>query len=272
MKAYVAIREQPHYRRDAFITGLKACGYDVRLGTPQTWDRDTVFCCWNRYNENHQHATRLEKAGGTVIVAENGYVGPGGVSPHDMEPRQIYALAIGGHNGSGTWPVGGPERWEALGVELKPWSHGEHILVCPNRSFGRPDLIMPLGWERKTVERLKQWTDRPIRIRPHPGNAPAKVPLAKDLENCSAVVVWSSSAGVHALAEGIPVFQCAPHWICEGAASKNLNMIEDPACDSERRLSAFQRLAWAQWHVDEIATGVPFQRLCTATPRATSTA
>src|SRR5687767_11497644 len=102
------------------MTGLAAAGYDVRAGGPQGIERGDVVVMWNRYAENHELANRVEREGGVVLVAENGYVGPGGVSPHAMEPRSVYALAIGGHNGSGSWTWGGPERWDVLGVALKP--------------------------------------------------------------------------------------------------------------------------------------------------------
>lgn len=270
-KAFVMIREQPHYRRDAFMAGLKAAGFDARTGGPRDVAPGDVLVTWNRYADVHELATRFERLGGTVLVAENGYVGPGGVSPHSMEPRQWYALAIGGHNGSGAWPAGGPERWDALGVELQPWrSDGEHILVCPNRSFGRPDLIMPYDWARKVEERLRKVTKREIRIRPHPGNNPVQArPLAEDLRGAHACVIWSSSAGVQALIAGVTVFCEAPSWICKAGVFKDVR-IADCRVTQERgtvgtmtieRKSALERLAWAQWHVDELATGEPFARL-----------
>lgn len=258
-RAFCLIRAEPHYRRDAFMSGLKAAGYDARTGAPTSVEAGDVVCMWNRYGDNHVLANRVEAAGGIVLVAENGYVGPGGDSPHQTNPREIYALAIGGHNGSGTWRVGGPERWDALGVDLKPWrTDGEHILVCPNRSFGRPDMMMPLGWERDVAARLARFTKRPIRIRPHPGNGAHAKPLAADLRDAWACVIWSSSAGVQALIAGVPVIYEAPHWICEDAAwhRDSLPGVESAPLNQDTfRPHAFRRMAWAQWLVSEIANG-----------------
>lgn len=266
-KAFVACRPEPRLRRDSFSTGLAALGYQVHGGLPDQADADTVLVIWNRYNENHSRANRVEAAGGRVIVAENGYMGPGGSVPKfdldcGFEPGHYIALALGGHNGSGTWPAGNCSRWLQLGVDLKPWhADGDHILVCPNRSFGRPDLIMPPDWPQQVCRRLHSLTRRPIRVRPHPGtHAPAR-PLEADLENCWAVVIWSSSAGVHALRQGVPVFREAPHWVCAAADSRNLAMIDNPAMDDDRRLSAFERMAWAQWTLAEIASGTPLRYL-----------
>lgn len=274
-RAFCLIRAEPHYRRDAFMSGLKAAGYDARTGAPTSVEAGDVVCMWNRYGDNHVLANRVEAAGGVVLVAENGYVGPGGVSPHQMNPREIYALAISGHNGSGTWFVGGPERWDALGVDLKPWrTDGEHILVCPNRSFGRPDMMMPLGWERDVAARLARFTKRPIRIRPHPGNGAHAKPLADDLRDAWACVIWASSAGLQALLAGIPVIYEAPYWIAEFSAVYGGPFLGEAISKIDRRLpvgsreEAMQRLGWAQWQVNEIAIGDPFRYLLRAARQA----
>jgi hypothetical protein len=255
LKAYCQIRTDPVYRREAFCKGLAAVGASVVLGGVPKAQAGDALLIWNRYGEWHNMASRFEDEGGTVIVAENAYLGV------DRSNRMRYAIALDGHNGSGAWPMGGPERWDALGIALQPWrTSGDHILLCPNRSFGRPDMIMPNLWAEKTAEELRRYTKRPVRIRPHPGNGPPKVPLADDLRNAHAVVVWSSSAGCEALVAGIPVFCCGPYWIARGAVSRGgLRTIDNPQLPD--RLPAMHRLAWAQWHVEEIASGEPFQHL-----------
>lgn len=274
MKAYCLIRPQPWYRREAFLTGLRMAGLDVKLGQPNHVDRDTVLVIWNRYNENHFLAQQVEAAGGIVLVAENGYLGQGCSTPKfdlhgGVQPDHYYALAIGGHNGSGQWPSGGPERFNWLGVPLQPWrTDGEHILICPSRNFGRPDLLMPSLWLNKITNAIRAFSKRPIRVREHPGNNRPQRDLAEDLKGAAAVVVWGSSAGVHALVQGIPVAAYAPHWICKGAAfegvSELLTIEQQPDVRDRytaRRQQAFERLAWAQWTVDEIASGVPIDHL-----------
>lgn len=256
MKAYCQIRSDPVYRRDAFCKGLAAVGCDVVLGgTPQGRPGDWLVI-WNRYGAFHEMATRFERDGGGVIVAENAYLGL------DRADRKRYAIALYGHNGSGAW-YSEPDatRWNALGIDVQPWrKDGEHILVCPNRGFGRPDLIMPGTWVERTVEDLRRFTRRPVRVRPHPGNAPPQIPLEDDLRNAWAVVVWMSSAGCHALVAGVPVFCCGPTWIAYDAASRGgLRTIDNPQLPD--RMPTLHRLAWAQWHVEEIARGEPFQYL-----------
>ncbi len=266
MRAYCLIRREPHYRREAFELGLKAAGYQVTDQPPQRGQAGDVLVIWNRYAHWEQMADRFEREGGTVIVAENGYIDPG-----RHTDRRWYALAVGGHNGQGKWPDLGPERWKAiaprLGVTLAPWrEHGEHVLVCPNRDFGRAGHIMPANWAQRTVDELRKYTKRPIRVRAHPGNNKPERELAEDLRDCWAMVIWYTSAGVQALLSGIPVICTAPAWICKQAAASRLDGVEQLGRFTfpDSRFTAFRRLASAQWHVDEIQTGEPFRHLLNA--------
>lgn len=260
MKAFCRIRDQPVYRRDAFLRGLVNAGYDVApiyaepVGAP-----GDVLVIWNRYGDNHELASRFERAGGKVVVAENGYVGV------DRNNRQRYALALAGHNGSGSWPVGDGQRWNALGIELQPWrTEGTHILICPNRSFGMPGFIQPGNWPAIIADRVRAVTRRPIRIRPHPGNEPPRKSLSEDLADAWACVIWSSSAGCEALIAGIPVFQCAPWWSMGSAACTDLKLLDNPPLPY--RMAACWSVAWQQWHVKEIESGEPFQHLLHRSP------
>lgn len=262
-RAFCLIRDQPIYRKDAFVQGLRAAGFTVSDRLPQKIEYSDVLLIWNRYAENHELACRFERAGANVLVAENAYLG---VNRLD---RQLYAISHSAHNGAGCWRVGAEDRFGRLGVVLEPWraasvpvgDANRHVLVAPNRSFGMPGMIMHPDWPERTVAAMRAMTSRPIRLRPHPGNDPPKRPLLLDLENCWCVVIWSSSAGVEALARGIPVICMAPHWICRSAASTNLRLVENPPHDDESRLRAMRTMAWAQWTVEEIRAGVPFMHL-----------
>ncbi len=254
--AYNLTRRETYYRHEVFSAGLRAAGYEVKCAGVDGRPGD-VMLCWNRYGEYDQIATRFEKMGGKVIVAENGYLrGP-------KDGGDYYAMAVGGHNGSGAISMGGPERWAALSLDLAPWrADGGHVLVAPNRSFGTPGRIQPEDWTRDVAKRLAKLTKREIRVRPHPHNDPPKKPLADDLAGAWAVVVWGSSAGVKALVAGIPVIHECPRWICEGATDpRGIAGIEDPWMDDGDRLEAMQRLAWSQWSLAEIEAGLPFEAL-----------
>lgn len=254
MRAFSLVRKDPHYRHEAFLKGLAAAGYEVHDRAPDRARPGDVLVTWNRYGHVEQICDRFEAEGGTVLVAENGYV----KGRHDG--GDYYALAIHGHNGSGRWNVGGPERWDALGVELKPWrTGGKHILVAPNRSFGMRGTVMPDRWGEQAAERLRKQTALPVRLRLHPGNNRPAVPLEDDLRDAWAVVIWSSSVGVKALIEGIRVVCEASYWICKDASASDLN-VANWKCEAYRE-TAMRALAWAQWSISEIGSGDAFRYL-----------
>lgn len=229
---------------DAFSRGLDAAGYAV-AGAGEKVD---VSIVWGG----------RDNPPGTVLVAENGYL-------NGACGRPYVALAADGHNGAGRWPAGSAERLATLNVDLKPWrTRGEHILVCPSRGLKTSEMPQPDGWTEWVVEKLKRYTDREIRVRPHPGNWKPRTKehaasLARDLEGAHACVIWASSAGVKSLMQGVPVIFKAPHWICAEAAGSRLEDIESPPMPD--RTPAFERLASAQWSLDEIASGAPFRAL-----------
>lgn len=250
-RALVLIKDSPHYRRDSFIAGLKAIGYEVvrRLVDPGPGD---CLVVWNLMGGNEKLADSFKARGAKVLVTENSYISPPG--------RQMYAVSLGGHAGAGSFPVGDGSRWQALGIEAKPWrKDGDHILVCAQRGLGSRQMASPHMWHQKAVARLQKLTKRPIRVRAHPGNKTGGVPLERDLKGAWACVVWSSAAGVRALVEGVPVFFDAPRWICAEAALPLRDWVEHPLTNDAWREKALHRLSWGQWSPEEIATGGPLK-------------
>lgn len=247
MRALNLLRESLHYRRDAFDAGLQAVGFElVRQCThPEPGD---VLVIWNRYGGYHDIAAHFEHSGGHVVVAENGYLGK------EWQGGNWYALALGHHAGAGQWHVGGPERWDRMGVELERWRDGQgDIVILGQRGIGEPGIASPYGWAEAVQRRIGG------RIRPHPGQHAPAVPMRKDFSDARAVVTWHSGAALHALLMGVPVFYGFPQWI--GAeAGRPLDEFEQGPRYGDR-LAMFRRLAWAQWTLDEIRTGDAFAHL-----------
>lgn len=250
MKVCNLIRSAPHYRADAFAAGLAAIG-----GTPAGVNDCDVLVIWNRYGGWEKDADRVERRGGRVLVAENGYMG------NEFAGSRWYAIGVGQHNGAGWWPVGGPERWDSLGVELAPWREGREIVVLPQRGIGPFGVAMPARWTREAMDKLARLTKRPVRVREHPGQGEGK-PLAEDLADCHAVVTWGSGAAIKALALGVPVYYDFPDWIGGPAGLRFGVDMSAPLRDDEARLQMFRRMAWAMWRLDEIGSGEAFRKLC----------
>ena len=261
------IRPGPEYRRQQFEAGLEEAGFTLvdppyKLTDPKPGD---LLVTWNLIGAMQGEAARFRQAGATVIVAENGYLGAElnhHNKPFDSEGRQLYALALDRHAGAGNWPVGDASRWVSQGIGVYPWrTDGEHLLVLGQRGIGEPGVAAPRGWAELATQTLKHHTSRPVRIRPHPGREPEKArPLLEDLEGCWAVVVWSSNAGLQALCRGYPMICDFSKWI-GFHAGKSMLHIETPCLDDLRREEVLTRVAWAQYSIDEIASGWPFKWL-----------
>lgn len=254
LRAWSLIRSQPCYRAEAFLQGLKVAGYAALPGLPAfPIIPGEVLVIWNRYGDLERLANRFEAAGGVVLVAENGYFGM------DRDNRQRYAISRHAHNGRGTWWPRGPERFEQLCAELQrqpapPRTHGDYVLVAPNRSFGMAGGIMPHDWAERTAALIRADGEK-VRIRHHPGNCKSDVPLVADLARARRVVIWSSSVGVEALMQGLHVECHAPWWICKH-------------WEVHGRHWALARMAWAQWSVAEIDNGTAFHHLLRPTGEA----
>ncbi|MEO6588953.1 MAG: hypothetical protein ABIP06_06465 [Pyrinomonadaceae bacterium] len=237
MRAVCLIRKEPYYRKQAFEQGLKRVGFDVVPSAAAEGPEDWLVI-WNRQGQNETIADNWERTGGTVIVAENGYL--------QKVDKTHYAISVHGHNGSGWFPVGDEDRFSALGFPLQPpkTNVDGHWLICGQRGVGSREMRSPPGWGEALASKFKRAGLR-YKLRQHPGQLPPRVPLLDDLKGALAVAIWSSAAGVRALVEGYEVRHHAPHWICEGP----------------EREAALHRMSHNQWHHDEIATGEPFARI-----------
>lgn len=246
------LRTTLHYRRDCFLDGLRRCGYEVGQPPKPHPEPEDVLLVWNRHGVHGMHADRYEASGARVIVAENGYIGS------DASGSQLYALALNHHLGAGVWSEGSEDRWSQLKIRLEPWrERGDEIVVLPQRGIGAKSIAMPSWWADDVVGRLRKLTDRPVRVRPHPGMS--RTDPGPDLQRAWAAVTWASGAGIKSIVHGVPVFCEMPHWIGLPAARFGLSDLESPFLGD--RLPMLRRLAWAQWTLTEIRTGKPFRRL-----------
>lgn len=259
--ALCLIRQNPVYRHDAFVSGMTKLGYQVevvpfhkRIPSP-----DDVVLIWNRYGTGDKQAELFEKQGATVIVVENAYV--------DMHnTKKAFAMALNRHNGAGTWPAPEHSRLELLKADIQPWKEsGTHIVVLPQRGVGLPGVAMPKEWPGQITPKLKRISKSAlVYVRPHPGVVAESTPLEDDLKKAWCVVTWGSSAATKALILGVPVFYQFDRWIAGPAACHNIEKIsleESPISFMGDREAMLQNLAWAQWTVDEVATGEPMLRL-----------
>lgn len=174
-------------------------------------------------------------------------------------------------------------RWEQikhdLNIDLQPWKDtGDYILVCAQRDSGWSMGGKPtVEWLRETVLELRRYTNKPIRIRMHPGDSNnrshirklkikqynnvqiidyEKTTLLDNLKRAAAVVVYNSSPAVAAAIEGVPVFITDPTpQRCQAftVAHSNLDKINSPI--KYDRETWIRQIAQMHWNQRDLALG-----------------
>lgn len=233
MKAWLNLRLSLPERIAIFTEGLRRLGYSVEVGRPAEPRDSDIFVAWNRIGHGDFVAKQFEARGLTVLVAENAAWDNG------FQGERWLSLARTFHNTAGMFPVGDTSRWDSLAVDLQDWRQpGGEIVGLPQRGIGPAGVAMPLGWQAKGCNRIRQ----------HPGTRPC-ISLEQDLVRASMVKTWGSGAAVKALMWGIKVESEYPNWI---ARQDNT---------TAGRLAMFRAMAWAQWRLSEIQSGEAFARL-----------
>jgi hypothetical protein len=176
-----------------------------------------------------------------------------------------------------------PARWRKVSrdhnIHLKDYrTNGNHILLLLQRnggwSMGSFDVQ---DWCLKTIGQIRQYSDRPIVVRAHPGDKGAltyldqktgkcRIPwsekltlssnalLTQDLQNCWAAVNHNSSPVVGAAIEGYPIFVTDPvKSQCREIANTNFSLIENPGLPNRQQWA--ERLSMFHWKFDELRSG-----------------
>ena len=173
-----------------------------------------------------------------------------------------------------------PTRWEKissnLNLTLKPYrSTGNHILVCCQRNGGWSMQGTPVNeWLDRTLTHIRQFTDRPIIVRVHPGDKKwqswfnmkilqkhlnvtlSQRHIKEDLQNAWATVLHNSSPAVASVIEGVPVFLTDSNPAISQASAvcnTNLKRLEDPKL--YERQEWVEKLSMCHWNFDELKSG-----------------
>lgn len=181
-----------------------------------------------------------------------------------------------------------PARWQQIskhtGIQLeKNKKKGSHVLICLQRnggwSMGSTDIQ---DWIVNTVHAIQKHTDRPIVIRPHPGDKKAldylghrfnriqhltntKIskfdsPLSADLQNAWCVVNHNSSSIVGPIIQGYHAFITDPaRSQCAEVAHHDFSLIESPQrFDRQKWL---ERISMFHWNFEELQNGTCWKHM-----------
>lgn len=168
-------------------------------------------------------------------------------------------------------------KWEqvsrTLNLKLNPWrTAGNHILICLQRDTGwSMKGVDMIPWAQQTIREIRQYSDRPIVLRPHPkypidpsnflSYKKVKISstphLQQDIVNAHAAVFFNSSSCVAPVLEGVPIFASDESCVAWPIANKNLNQIETPQLvDREQWL---YDLSACHWTDEESRAGLIYQ-------------
>lgn len=187
-----------------------------------------------------------------------------------------------------------PNRWlriqQEQKIQIKDWrTNGEYILVILQRpgDSSLKNLIEKHssyeGFISYTINQIKKYTDRSIRVRMHPLRQEQQLEvlknfdieistnthgagvleggdgLYKDFSNAYAVVGFNSNALTESVGEGIPTFSMCASSMAWDCSNKNLENLENPILFERNQW--LYNLGYCQWREDEIARGDPWIHL-----------
>ena len=251
---------------DAFEQGLHSLGLQsADNGIPVIWS-----ALWNgRMFPNRDIYFSARKQNRPIIILEVGSLRRG--ITWKVSINHVNRLGIFGN--SDNLDI---NRNAILNIPFKNSSNRrkEILIACQNvKSLqwqGQPDVAQ---WVKSTVSQIRQYTDKPIVVRPHPRSpfilslpdvrldVVKRIPNSYDEFNIQydyhCVVNFNSGPAVQAALIGTPV-------ICDSSSlaypvSDIMANVDSPTLPNREKW--FLELLHTEWTVEEIAQGIPQRRL-----------
>jgi len=171
-----------------------------------------------------------------------------------------------------------PSKWNIFSnwhnVALKPWrSTGSHILILAQRPKGFNMFTDQDQWLTNTIATIRQFSQRPIMVRMHPGDGSRFKQIEKlqkrygisisisehegireALQDCWCSVGYASTPNVVSAIEGIPVYVQEPtkSW-AQDVCFNDLSQIENPPIPD--RSQWIHKISNIHWSNDEVKSG-----------------
>ena len=150
-----------------------------------------------------------------------------------------------------------PDRWEAIGVKLRPWrTEGNYILICDQHPG---DSVSPgnRSWWVAALDEAEPDMRLSSIYRPHPLMANDMGPLSQSLRDAAMCVTWSSTAALEAVCLGVPTVALNRGSMAWEVTSHS---VSEPPYLGEREQWAYN-LAYRQWTHDELKDGSAWPHL-----------
>lgn len=190
------------------------------------------------------------------------------------------------------------DRWKKFqaesNIQLKDWSSpGDKIIIMAQKPGDsslydlHKDGFTFNDWVRETVLAIKQYTDRPITVRPHPrglkkgygelcklaeelditisdnitkGGNQGGDGLEADCQQAHCIVTYNSLSAIEAVCDGIPVFAMHNGSMAWPVAHHDLSQIENLDYNIDRTQWC-NDIAYTQWNATEQRSGEAWAHL-----------
>lgn len=214
-----------------------------------------------------------KEAGKEFIIVDSGYI----------RRDRYYSVAVGGLNAQGRFynENSPPDRFNALGIELKPLQHrpeGKIILAGQVPWDCNVQDVDYMGWVLEAFTQLCDMFGRDrIVFRPHPkvkNEIRYPVPeqfftqnewLEQDLEQAGLLVCYNSNSAVDAALSGVAVAVLGPGSVAAPMAFNSLSEICETGAPEQsvsfNREQTLHNIAYAQWTPEEMAEGKTWAHL-----------
>jgi len=275
-KQHGALNSVPVF--SAFEQGVRHLGHtahdnDLNADVAVIWS----VLWYGRMSKNKAVWDHFTKQSKPIIVLEVGA----------LKRNVTWKVAVGGINNEayfGHATNNDNARLTALGINIQDWKDTKEdnsIIICGQHQASHQWRNMPpvSDWISNTIQEIRQYTDRPIKVRSHPRypfnfnnkesnvveSMPKRIDIVQDfydfgteLSTAHCVVNWSSNPAIEAVLDGVPVFT-GPDSLAHAVANYSFDTIETPLKPNRQQWA--NDLAYTEWTVDEIAKSTPLNRI-----------
>ncbi len=230
-----------------------------------------------RMEDNWAVYQHFQKRNKPVIILETG----------NLLRGKSFKVSIGHLDRSGVYAmpdVLDPQRIDLFSSAVRKVNRGKYVLLCGQQdsSLLWGDAPPLLDWFEQCITNIREHSDRPIIIRPHPrqqltnynklllkyGNVIYKAPTTNRLTDKTdfqqilklawCVVGHNSGSLIEAAAKHIPVF-CHPSSLCYPISNGELSNIEK--AESKTNQDWLNYIVHTEWFEHEILSGIPWHNI-----------
>lgn len=255
---------------NAMAAGAKACGElvtvqsDIDYRHVDDWD---VAIFWGYIETCQKIMADFRAAGKPAIYLDLAY----------WERTTHYKVSVNGRHPTIYFQnhIHPDDRRCRFGVDIKPYRRPHEnsdpiLLAGMGAKAAWAEKEEPVeSWEKRIVEELRKFTDRPIIYRPKPSFrqarpikgtsfSPPNQSIYKILSNAHAVVTHHSNVAVDGLVEGVSAF--AWYGVASVMAFQDLSRIENPIYPDGRE-QWLNDIAYCQWSLAEMEDGTVWRHL-----------